>query len=167
MIIEKGICIKKDYINQWIQNESYDDFKNIRQVSAICVDDDGKILLIKNPNKEHWTLPGGTPENNESVEETLIREIGEEASCDIEIISLLGAIKVNFPDNPNKDEGEEFHQLRFLAKIKSVNPATIDPANDIILDRIFVKPENFLDYIPWTSSIGQELLRLTLEKQNK
>ncbi len=164
MVFEKGIWNEQEYISYWIETEDYKKFDNIRQVSAICINDLGEILLIKNPKKNTWSLPGGTPEGDETVEETLIREVDEEASCDIEIISLLGVIEVNFPNNPNKNEGEIFHQLRFLAKIKNIKKQTIDPDKGIILDRIFVKPEIFLKFIPWTKIIGKEILYSTLKK---
>lgn len=165
MVLEKGHWNGLEYTSYWVEKgKNTKHLNNIRQVSAICIDDSGQILLIKNPKKKHWNLPGGTPKSNETSEETLIREVDEEASCDIEIVSLLGAIKVNFPNNPNKDEGENFHQLRFLAKIKEIKEQTLDPDKGIILDRIFVKPEKFLEHMPWTNLIGKEILKCALKK---
>ncbi len=45
-----------------------------------------KILVIKKargPYTGLYDLPGGTPENNETPEETVIREIKEETNCDV------------------------------------------------------------------------------------
>ncbi len=40
--------------------------------------------------KEYFVIPGGKVENNETLEETLIREMKEELSVDIDIISYIG-----------------------------------------------------------------------------
>ena len=47
---------------------------------------DNKILVIKKargPYTALYDLPGGTPENNETPEETVTREIKEETNCDL------------------------------------------------------------------------------------
>ena len=47
---------------------------------------DGHILVIKKargPYTGLYDLPGGTPENNETPEETVTREIKEETNCDL------------------------------------------------------------------------------------
>ena len=60
-----------------------------RSCSAIIFD--GKIAMVYNKelHREYWTLPGGGVENNESLEETAIREAFEEANLEIKIIRLL------------------------------------------------------------------------------
>ncbi|MBM9579357.1 NUDIX hydrolase [Leptospira sp. 201903070] len=50
-----------------------------------------KILLCKRaiePRKGYWTLPAGFLENRETVEEGAIRETGEEANAQINILGL-------------------------------------------------------------------------------
>ncbi len=50
-----------------------------------------KILLIHRTRegKEFWVLPGGGVEKNEKVEDTVVREIKEEAGIKSEIVKLL------------------------------------------------------------------------------
>lgn len=52
---------------------------------------DNKILLIHRSGngKEFWVLPGGGKEENESVEEAVVREVEEEASIKCKIIKPL------------------------------------------------------------------------------
>lgn len=49
------------------------------RASAVIIEND-KILLIHRlrDGREYWALPGGTVENNESVEQAFDREIAEE-----------------------------------------------------------------------------------------
>ncbi len=55
----------------------------------------GKILSTRSKGKEKFYIPGGKREDNESDEETLIREIKEELSVVIikDTIEYLGAFK--------------------------------------------------------------------------
>jgi 8-oxo-dGTP pyrophosphatase MutT (NUDIX family) len=57
--------------------------------SGVCVTGDGKIVLISHDGK-HWGLPGGRPEGHETWEETLRREMIEEACATVVRASLLG-----------------------------------------------------------------------------
>lgn len=61
-------------------------------IDAVIVVDD-KILLIKrgsNPFKGFWALPGGYVEWDESVEETVKREVQEELGVIVESSKLIG-----------------------------------------------------------------------------
>ena len=57
---------------------------------------DNKVLLIERYRKEndkllhYFTIPGGGVDDNETFEETAIRETMEETTCKIEIIKYLG-----------------------------------------------------------------------------
>lgn len=51
--------------------------------------DDGGIVLIS-ADGEHWSIPGGRPEGDETPEATLRREVWEEACATAEAATLLG-----------------------------------------------------------------------------
>jgi hypothetical protein len=57
--------------------------------SAICITSDGEIVLV-GPDGERWGLPGGRPEGTETWEETLRRELYEEACATVVQARLLG-----------------------------------------------------------------------------
>lgn len=82
----------------------------IKGVSVIVFDKDKNILLIKRRDVPIWALPGGTPELNETFEETANRETKEETGYDVKIIKK-GCIYVR----PFWKNGEK--KATFLAEI--------------------------------------------------
>ena len=70
-----------------------------------------------NIDKIYYTLPGGHVEGNETYEETLIREIKEEISVDIEIIK-----EVKFIVSDDLKKKEKFYLCKILSgEIKNGN----------------------------------------------
>jgi ADP-ribose pyrophosphatase YjhB (NUDIX family) len=57
--------------------------------AGICVTDNNEIVLIT-PDGKNWGFPGGRPEDDESWEETLRREVREEACVEVRNARLLG-----------------------------------------------------------------------------
>jgi len=138
---------KREIRSRWKDLDDYEGL-HITRVGALCFKD-GKICLIKSDGGKKWVIPGGKPEKGESMEQALKREIDEEATLDIENIRLMGATENFIKDNPKKNEGNHFFQLVFAADITELKPQTEDPDNGVIRERIFIKPEEFKDYIDW------------------
>ena len=140
----------------WYPTNDFYKISPINQVYGICFDEDGKIVIVSGP-KKIWLLPGGTPEKNETPEQTLVREVDEEADLDLQDIRPLGYQKIE-----NLDSSEIFYQLRYFARIKKIKPQTIDPAVGVIPIRKFIPPEEFSKYCPW-GNVGEEVIRLAKE----
>ena len=71
-------------------------------VKAVITDED-KLLIVKHRTKGFWDVPGGRIDDDETIEETLRREIGEElpTATEVEIGDILHARRmpgVTFPD---------------------------------------------------------------------
>lgn len=56
---------------------------------AVVLNEEGKILLIKGPQRG-WEFPGGIIELGETIQEGIIREVKEETGIDIEITKFCG-----------------------------------------------------------------------------
>lgn len=60
---------------------------HIVSVGGLIENDEGKILLVKSPDRG-WEIPGGQVEAGESVTDALKREVKEETGIDIEVGNL-------------------------------------------------------------------------------
>jgi 8-oxo-dGTP pyrophosphatase MutT (NUDIX family) len=79
-------------------------------VSAVIVDDGGRILLQQRTDNGRWGLPGGAIEFGESIVEALHREVMEETGLTVEVGRLIGVYShpdvhqiITYPD------GNVFH----------------------------------------------------------
>jgi 8-oxo-dGTP pyrophosphatase MutT (NUDIX family) len=59
-------------------------------VSAVIVDERGRVLLQQRTDNGRWGLPGGAVEFGESVVEALRREVMEETGLTVEVGRLIG-----------------------------------------------------------------------------
>jgi 8-oxo-dGTP diphosphatase len=59
--------------------------------AAVIVNDEGGVLLVKQTyGRLNWELPGGAAEAGESPDETVLREVREEAGLDVAVLHLTG-----------------------------------------------------------------------------
>jgi 8-oxo-dGTP pyrophosphatase MutT (NUDIX family) len=59
-------------------------------VSAVVVDDEGRILLHRRSDNEKWSIPGGRIELGETVAGAAVREVLEETGIEVAPVSLVG-----------------------------------------------------------------------------
>lgn len=73
---------------------TFDNPKRFSQSArAIVFREDGKIAIQHVTNRGFHSLPGGTIEPGETIEQALHREIKEEVGCEITIRTELGSVK--------------------------------------------------------------------------
>lgn len=71
-------------------------------VAGLVLNKNGKILLIKSPNRG-WEFPGGMVEPGEGLQEALIREILEESGIAVQLVGFVGVCKNLQMDTVNID----------------------------------------------------------------
>lgn len=87
---------------------------NIRAAAVII--HNNKILVHRNINENHCTLPGGRIAIGESSEQTVKREIKEEMGKETKIIEYIGTIENFFEMNQKK-----YHEILFIHKLEFTN----------------------------------------------
>jgi 8-oxo-dGTP pyrophosphatase MutT (NUDIX family) len=58
--------------------------------------EDIEVLVCGRHSDKLWALPKGTPEANETLEQTALREVREETGVEVEVDCLVGEIKYWF-----------------------------------------------------------------------
>ena len=90
---------------------------------VIPMDDDGRILLVRQRQHGKWETVGGTIEPDESPHEAAVREAKEEASIDVELklVAVLGGPEY-VATYPNGDRCQYVSSV-FEARIVGGEPA--------------------------------------------
>ena len=66
--------------------------REIHKIIAIVIENN-KFFMVRKVGKDIWTGLGGKPEEGETEEQTLVREIQEEIHCDSTVLKKLGDFK--------------------------------------------------------------------------
>jgi len=124
---------------------------HITQVSGVCFAPDDRIVMISSDGNT-WNIPGGHPENGESLEDALNREVLEEACCEVTELSLLGWQHVR-----DLQDNSVHYQMRYCCRVR-VHP--FEPRHEVT-HRKLIDPDAFLQTLEYGHSvIAAELLRL-------
>lgn len=100
--------------------------RHIVTAVAVIQRDDGRILLLKRSDHENvypgcYTFPGGKVENNDTITETLIKEVKEESGLDLKQgVILIKEKSILRPD------GTSSKSLSFLCRVEDDSVVTIE-----------------------------------------
>lgn len=119
---------------------------------AVCMHN-GKMLIVNHPEWDIWSIPGGTRDDGESIEETLKREIHEETNCKVVNLTPAAYQKVVSPD------GKKYHyRLQYLCNVIPLGEFKRDVAGDI--NKIsWIEPNKFEEYIE-----NKEFKKMTIRR---
>jgi 8-oxo-dGTP pyrophosphatase MutT (NUDIX family) len=104
---------------------------------VLFFDDKGRVLVVKPGYKDHWTVPGGVSDKNESPRQTGEREVKEEIGLEVKLKQLV-AVSYNF----DRGDGDENLQWWFYGGVLSngqIKQIRVD--GEEILEYKFVEPE--------------------------
>ena len=125
----------------------------VTQVYGLCFNQRGEILLTFDQGS--YGLPGGKPEDGETREETLIREVLEEIQCEIESLEYIGYQHVT--GDPDKFSGASHAQLRYACRITKLLPQMFDMATGRFIDRRFASPTDAAALLGWGVNGRQQI----------
>ena len=110
------------------------------QALGICFTGDNRIVLVT-LNGTDWSLPGGSLEPGETLEQTLAREVREEACARVIDSSYIGCQRVEELDGDRLP----YYNTRFWARVELDE---FRPEHEMIARRL-VTPEQFRATLFW------------------
>lgn len=131
---------------EWIESEVPHGLE-IRQVYGFIFATDGRVLLLNDAG--HFNLPGGKPEDKESIYETLVRESLEKVQTIIHSLEYLGYQLI--------EGSETFAQVRLAAIVDRFLPTDKDPSTGRQYRRLLVPPIQLNEYLEWAESGNHQL----------
>ncbi len=137
-----------------------------RTGASVLVYDRDRYLLIKRgkaPYKGHWSLPGGSQEAGETLEEAARRELKEETNLNAPALTFA-----KIRDRINKDENDvlQYHFVlaTFIAHEYTGTPKALDDADDI--GWFTLEDMKSLQTTPETPEFIVEIMKEFKAKQN-
>jgi 8-oxo-dGTP diphosphatase len=105
-------------------------------IAAVARTSDGRILLIRRADVGEWALPGGTLEWGETLTDSIVRELDEEAGVDrCRVGRLVGVFS-------RLDRDPRFHAVTVVVECEVEAPVRL-PRNplEILEARLFTREE--------------------------
>ena len=145
------------YIFEYHDADSFEnlDKEKCRQVYGVCLCE-GKMVIGYGGQKQNWGLIGGTIEEGETFEETLKREIQEEANMELISCKPVGYQKVT-----DTRDNKIIYQLRYVCAARPYGPFVSDPAGAITEIKL-IDPADCKKYFDW-GKIGERIMERAME----
>lgn len=145
------------YIFEYQDADSFEDLEKdkCKQVYGVCFCGD-EMVIGYGGEKQDWGLIGGTIEEGETFEETLKREIQEEAN-----LELISCTPIGYQKVIDTRDGQWIYQLRYACTARQYKEFVSDPAG-AITEIKFIDPKDYKQYFDW-GKIGDKIISRALE----
>jgi len=115
--------------------------------SALVRDEAGRVLLLRRPDNDLWTIPTGALKRGETIRECAVRECREETGVIIETLGLVGVWTtpdhvIEYIKGGRVDEVRQPVNICLHARPVGGELTTTDEASDVR----WVAPEDLADY---------------------
>ncbi len=120
--------------------ERYNTGYNLGVGGAVVRDD--RLLLVRRASRRgrgNWQVPGGFVEQDETIEQAVVREVAEEAGVDTQVQGVLGVRNRYDPDN-----GNSIYIVLLLSPLMGdpqPDQQEVDRAEYFTLDEILALPQ--------------------------
>lgn len=141
-----------------LANYSNLDLAKIKQIYGVCFCKD-KMVIVLNSKEGTWGLVGGKPEEGESIQQALQREVQEESNMQVLRWRPIGVQEVTDPDE------NIYYQLRVVCKVQPFGDFTLDPAGTITEVKL-IDPKDYKDYFDW-GEIGEKIVQRAVQLKPK
>jgi 8-oxo-dGTP pyrophosphatase MutT (NUDIX family) len=113
LVVETVVIDGRGYRVSWFDPPFVPQPEDTTQALGICFTAGGEIVLVTLDGDE-WSLPGGTIEPSETLEQTLEREVREEACARVLATRYVGCQRVDELDT----DRASYYQTRFWARVE-------------------------------------------------
>ena len=126
-------------------------------IAAACRTRDGRFLLVRRADTGEWALPGGTLEWGETLRESVVREIAEEAGVmECELGRLVGVYS-----RPDRDH--RFHGVTVVVECAIGEPSR-PPDNPLEIQEVRLFRS---DELPARMAFGmQDMLAAAIDRRD-
>jgi 8-oxo-dGTP diphosphatase len=106
---------------------------------VLMFNEKGELLILKTSYKNHWTIPGGVIEGDESPKQAGIREVNEEIGLNLSDVSFVCVDYTRADKTKNKNESLQF--IFSAGKLSGEQMRGIKIDGKEIVEHKFVPPE--------------------------
>ena len=140
MIFKKAITHEGErYDLHHVDTDNFDEIPDELKIKAhaVCIHD-GKMLIVNHLKWDIWSIPGGTREKGESIEETLKREVLEETNSQVMDYRPIAYQKIISPDG-----SKHHYRLQYLSNVLPLHGDIVGSVHKIA----WIEPKYFEEYI--------------------
>ncbi len=105
----------------------------VPSANVVVVNEDGCVLMIRRTDNGNWAVPGGGMDLGESIRDTAVREVKEEAGVDVEVTGVVGIYtnpKHVIEYTSNGEVRQEF-SIVFTARLVGGELRTSDESSEV------------------------------------